>query len=167
MSGSVNARSVDRGETPAERADRNWVEIVQELRVTQTGTQILSGFLLAVAFEPVFRTLHAYQRATYLALVVLAAATTTLGFVPVSLHRRMFRRHEKAQLVTISDGVLKAVLVLVSALTAGVVFFVFSVAVGAVGAGIAGAIVAVGMIGALLVFPLLAGPARGHPDDSD
>ena len=38
----------ERDETPTERADRNWDELLQELRVTQTGIQILSGFLLTL-----------------------------------------------------------------------------------------------------------------------
>ena len=34
-----------RDESLNERMDRNWNEILQELRVTQTGTQIFTGFL--------------------------------------------------------------------------------------------------------------------------
>ena len=41
----------ERNETPAERLDRNWSELLQELRVTQTGIQILSGFLLTLPFR--------------------------------------------------------------------------------------------------------------------
>ena len=51
-----------RPETPAQRADRNWNEILQELRVLQTGTQILTGFLLALAFQPSFADLDGGQR---------------------------------------------------------------------------------------------------------
>ncbi|MDQ6642420.1 MAG: DUF6328 family protein, partial [Actinomycetota bacterium] len=32
-----------RNETEAEKYDRNWIELLQELRVTQTGVQILAG----------------------------------------------------------------------------------------------------------------------------
>jgi hypothetical protein len=162
---SANARSPDRNETTDERADRNWIEIVQELRVTQTGTQILSGFLLAVAFEPVFGSLHVYQRVTYLTLVAIAATTTTVGLVPVSLHRHMFRQHEKPRLVTLADRLLKVVLTMVSLLTAGVVFFVFSVTVGFTGAWIAGIVVAAGMIGSLLIYPRIAAPKPVTSDD--
>ena len=144
-----------RNETEAERADRNWIEIVQELRVTQTGTQILAGFLLTVAFQSTFAELEPYQHAVYLGLVLVAAATTTLGFVPVSLHRRMFRRHVKPQLVTAGDRILKIVLVLVSILTAGVVFFLFDVVASLTLAVVIGAVVAAGMVIVLLIYPLL------------
>src|SRR6185437_4460296 len=39
-------------ETARERVNRRWNEILQETRVTQTGVQILFGFLLSVAFTP-------------------------------------------------------------------------------------------------------------------
>lgn len=149
-----------RDETSAERADRNWLEIVQELRVTQTGTQILAGFLLTVAFQSTFAGLPVYQHVIYLVLVLLAAGTTTLGFLPVSLHRSMFRRHEKARLVTQADVILKAVLVLVSLLTAGVVFFLFDVATTLPIALAVGIVVALGMVAVLFVFPLLSSRRR-------
>lgn len=60
------------GESVNERADRNWNENLQELRVSQTGTQIISGFLLAVAFQPRFDDLDQYQLVLYLTLVVLS-----------------------------------------------------------------------------------------------
>jgi len=155
-----NADSDGRDETAAERADRNWTEIVQELRVTQTGTQILAGFLLTVAFQTTFADLEPYQHAVYLALVLVAAATTTLGFMPVSLHRRFFRKHEKPRLVAQADRILKIVLVLVSVLTAGVVFFLFDVTTTLTLAVVFGGIVAIGMLLLLLVYPLLSSRRR-------
>jgi hypothetical protein len=38
------------GETAAERADRNFVELPQGLRVAVTGVQVLFAFLLTVPF---------------------------------------------------------------------------------------------------------------------
>jgi hypothetical protein len=149
-----------RDETPEERADRNWTEIVQELRVTQTGTQILAGFLLTVAFQQTFAGLESYQKTVYMVLVVLAAATTTVGLMPVSLHRALFRKHDKPRLVTISDRLLKVVLLLVATLTAGVVFFLFDIVLSLLAGVIAGVLVAAGMTVAILVLP--AGVARGN-----
>ena len=61
-----------RDETESERNDRNWTEILQELRVIQTGTQILTGFLLTLTFQQRFTALDQYQVDTYLALVTVA-----------------------------------------------------------------------------------------------
>jgi len=62
MQGADPDAAPGRDETPEERADRNWAEILQELRAVQTGTQILTGFLLAIAFQPVFAELAMPER---------------------------------------------------------------------------------------------------------
>ena len=95
-----------RPESGAERSDRNWNEILQELRVTQTGTQIMSGFLLTLPFQQRFSSIHPYELVIYVVLVVLAASTTALGLAPVALHRTLFRRHEKQVMVSLSDRLL-------------------------------------------------------------
>ena len=40
-------------EDAGERLDRQWNELLQELRLAQTGTQILFAFLLTIAFQAV------------------------------------------------------------------------------------------------------------------
>lgn len=97
-----------RDETLTERMDRNWNELLQELRVAQTGVQILTGFLLTVPFQSRFADLDDYQRAVYLVLVVLAITATGLIVAPVSLHRVLFRRHRKESLVSHADRLARA-----------------------------------------------------------
>ena len=109
-----------RDESPNERADRNWDELMQELRVMQTGTQVLSGFLLAVAFTPRFTELDAEQRLLYLVLVGLAALATVLALTPVGLHRALFGRRRKPQLVRFASHIVKADLVVIGVLSVGV-----------------------------------------------
>lgn len=142
-----------RTETRNERSDRNWSDILQELRVTQTGTQIVSGFLLTLAFQPRFAELDGFQTGTYLGLVLMAAACTALGLAPVALHRTLFGRHEKPEAVAIADGLLRTTLILVALLTTGVVFFIFEVTVGLGLAIAAGALVLVLMIVLLGALP--------------
>jgi len=142
-----------RPESETQRADRNWNEILQELRVTQTGTQLISGFLLAIAFQQRFGLLDPFQVGFYLVLVVLAAGATALGLAPVALHRQLFRHHEKTQTVAIADRLLRITLVLVALLTSGVVFFVFDVTLGLAAAMVAGAGVLLVLALLLLVFP--------------
>jgi len=55
-----------------ERLDRNWSELPQELRVTQTGVQILSGFLLTLPFQARFAELSAVYRVLFLVALGLA-----------------------------------------------------------------------------------------------
>ncbi|MGK5545931.1 DUF6328 family protein [Streptomyces sp. URMC 127] len=89
-----------RHETPEERADRRWGELLQEVRVTQTGVQILFGFLLTVAFTPRFAVLDETERTIYVVTVMLGAATTGALVGPVSFHRIVSGRRIKPQTVT-------------------------------------------------------------------
>src|SRR5688572_8692633 len=105
-----------RRETAAERDDRNWSEVLQELRVLQTGTQILTGFLLALAFQPAFADLDAGKKIFYLVLVVLAALSSIVALAPVSVHRMLFRRHAKRHVVEYGHVALITALVTASLL---------------------------------------------------
>jgi hypothetical protein len=117
-------------ETEAERVSRNWDEILQELRVTQTGTQILLGFLLTIPFQPTFTDLAAGQTAVYLTLVVVAALATILALSPVALHRALFRRGAKPQLVRSAQVLLRLALAAIALALAGTVFLIFDVVLG-------------------------------------
>lgn len=109
-----------RDETPNERADRNWDELLQELRVMQTGTQILTGFLLAVAFQPRFTDMDELQRDLYVVLVALATVATVLALAPVGMHRALFGRRRKPELVRTAARIVKIDLLVIGALTIGV-----------------------------------------------
>jgi len=87
------------GETEEERADRNLLELLQELRVAGLGVQVLFGFLLSLPFTTQFVKLGHPQRDLYLASLLLAAISTALLLGPVAYHRLVFRRHEKEALV--------------------------------------------------------------------
>lgn len=145
-----------RNESPEERSDRNWTEILQELRVIQTGTQIISGFLLTLAFQQRFTTLDPYQTAVYLGLVILAATSTALGLAPVSLHRTLFHRHEKSRMVIIASRLLIATLWVVSILTSGVVLFIFDFVIGRTAGILAGVATSLVLIVVLIVLPSMA-----------
>ncbi|MFI9045514.1 DUF6328 family protein [Streptomyces sp. NPDC053427] len=88
-----------RDESEEERADRRWTDLLQEVRVTQTGVQILFGFLLTVVFTPRFATLTATDRTIYVVTVLLGAATTGALIGPVTFHRFVTGRHIKPETV--------------------------------------------------------------------
>jgi hypothetical protein len=117
------------GETESERIARNWDEILQELRVTQTGTQILLGFLLTIPFQNRFAELDPGQIAVYLTLVIVAAAATILALSPVALHRALFRRGAKPQLVRAANLLLRLALAAIALALSGTVFLIFDVVI--------------------------------------
>ncbi|HZI96366.1 MAG TPA: DUF6328 family protein [Actinomycetales bacterium] len=110
-SGAVNEVS-GRPETEAERLDRNFNELLQELRVAQAGTQILFAFLLTVAFTPYIQGAAAFEHRLLAATLVLAALATVLLIAPVPLHRMMFRQQMKGTIVEVSARLASAGLVL-------------------------------------------------------
>jgi hypothetical protein len=118
------------GETEDERIERNWDEILQELRVTQTGTQILLGFLLTIPFQQRFGDLEGAQIGVYLALVGAAAAATILAIAPVALHRALFRRGAKPQLVFAANALMRLALAAIALALSGTVFLIFDVVLG-------------------------------------
>ena len=143
-----------RPESAAQRADRNWADVLQELRVLQTGTQILTGFLLALAFQPAFADLSRPQRIGYLLLVGLSALTAILALAPVALHRAVFHRGVKPIVVRYGHRALIAALSAVALLLAGVVAFVFDVVV-----GVEAAVIAVVVLVAVILVLWVVGPA--------
>jgi Family of unknown function (DUF6328) len=119
-----------RNESLNERMDRNWNEILQELRVTQTGTQIFTGFLLTIAFQARFDQLTTFQTRIYLVLVIAAVLTTALGLAPVSLHRGLFRRGAKMIIVQTGHIILRIALVGIAVMLIGTVLLIFDLVVG-------------------------------------
>lgn len=125
----MHAAGDGRDESTEERADRNFSDILQELRVVLTGTQLISGFLLAVAFQSGFKDLDANELVHYLVLVAVAGLATLLGMTPVVVHRLHFAKRMKHRIVQLGNRLLIATLIVVSALVVGVTSFIFEVVV--------------------------------------
>ncbi|MGQ4514313.1 DUF6328 family protein [Streptomyces sp. DW26H14] len=123
-----------RDETPEERADRQWAELLQELRVVQTGVQILFGFLLTVAFQQRFGGLSDSERTLYIVTVALGAATTGALVGPVSLHRMLTGRRLKPETVVWASRLTVMGLVLLVCTMAAALLLVLRVAGGSTAA---------------------------------
>jgi hypothetical protein len=152
-----------RDETVDEQMDRNWNEMLQELRVTQTGTQILTGFLLAIAFQNRFAELDRFQQNIYLGLVLAAVLTTTLGLAPVNLHRVLFRQHAKQLVVGVAHVLLRLTLGGVGVVLVGTVLLIFDVVLDRRSAVMAAAATGV-VLTAIAVLPHVL--RRMRPDEN-
>src|SRR3954451_22358237 len=108
MSESSPTDEVRPGETVAQRADRNFNDILQELRVTQTGVQILLGFLLTMPLQARFQQLDRYERGLLVVAVLLLAVATACIIAPVAWHRALFRHRLKREIVDASNVFAKA-----------------------------------------------------------
>ncbi|HWS39526.1 MAG TPA: DUF6328 family protein [Actinoplanes sp.] len=86
-------------ETEKQRWDRNFADLLQELRVAQTGVQILFAFLLTLPFSSGFPNTTDFQKDTYVLALVSAAFATAMIISPVAFHRALFRQGRKPELV--------------------------------------------------------------------
>lgn len=86
-------------ETEKQRWQRNFADLLQELRVAQTGVQILFAFLLTLPFSNGFPRATEFQKDTYVVALLAAAAATALIISPVAFHRALFRQGRKPELV--------------------------------------------------------------------
>lgn len=117
-----------RDETPAETADRNYNELLQELRVAQTGVQILFAFLLTIPFQQRFgEEVGTGLRQEYLATLLVTAMATGLLIAPVTMHRVLFRQGLKPQLVVAADWMAKLGLSCLAVAVLLAVFLIVSV----------------------------------------
>lgn len=92
-----------RNETELERCDRNLVELLQEVRVVQTGVQVLFAFLLTAPLAPRFPELSQFQRLTYFGTLLAAGAAAILLIAPTAYHRILFRLGDKEHLVSVAN----------------------------------------------------------------
>jgi hypothetical protein len=143
-----------RSETRTERLDRNWSSLLQELRVVQTGVQLLTGFLLTLPFQQRFDILGDDMRMVYLATVACAVASTVLLIAPVGMHRVLFRQHRLDSLVSAAHRMAYAGLLLLGLVMAGTATVIFDAVAGST-AGVAAGTTALAAFGALwIVVPV-------------
>ena len=139
------------------RLTRNLHELLQELRVTQTGVQILTGFLLTLPFSARFAHLTSTQRYVYLAILSGSVIATGLIVAPVAFHRMLFQRGQRPWIVKNANRAARAGLISLALTTSGVVWLVFDLVTDPFTAGVAGSM-------SLLFFVTLwaAVPLVGH-----
>ncbi|MGN6331623.1 MAG: DUF6328 family protein [Motilibacteraceae bacterium] len=157
-----------RGETEQQRIDRNFTELLQEVRVAQTGVQILFAFLLGLAFTQRFTELGAAGDVVYLATLLLAALAAGLLIAPVAFHRLVYARRLKRQVVEVGHRCALAGLGALVLTLAGAVHLAAALVVGGLFAPLLAAGLAV-VLGCLwFVLPVLSRRHHQHePRDPD
>jgi hypothetical protein len=126
-----------RHETAIERLDRNWTDLLQELRVIQTGVQLLTGFLLTLPFQQRFTTLTTTERNVYLATAAASIAATAFLQAPVIVHRALFQQHRRKETVMVAHRLAIVGMVLLALAILGVTYLIPSVVLGTAAAVVA------------------------------
>lgn len=151
----------DGEETPQERTNRKWNEMLQELRVAQTGVQVLTGFLLTVAFSQRFEELDQTTEVAYLVTSCSAVLAAGLLIAPVAFHRVLFGKREKVWLIGAANDAARAGLAMMAVTMTGVMFVIFALVVGRTAAIVSSSVSAVILVALWLVVPLIGGDANG------
>jgi hypothetical protein len=152
--GETPGADQERDETPAEKLDRNWEDLLQELRVSQTGVQLLTGFLLTLPFQDRFGDLEDFQVNVYLVTIGCAIGATGFLIAPVALHRLLFRRHLRAPMVAMGHYFAITGLVLLAGAVVGVVLLTFSIVTSDEGGIVAASVAALMLVVLWLLVPL-------------
>lgn len=149
-------------ESPSQRLTRNLNELLQELRVTQTGVQILTGFLLTLPFTNRFGSLDEVERAAYLGVLCGSVLATGLIIAPVAFHRVLFRHGERPWIVGAANWAARAGLAALALTTSGMLWLVFDLVVDRTWASVAGGLALLFFGGLWVAVPLL-GPRVDEP----
>ena len=146
---------------PEATINRNWTELIQELRSTQTGVQVLTGFLLAVPFTDRFHTLDHVQRTAYLFVLSGAVSASIAVLAPIAYHRILFRRDRRPWLVEQANRIARVGLVLAALTMCGVVFLAFDLAAGRAAGTVASVVAFLAYVVLWVVVPFRAHPPSG------
>lgn len=139
--------------TTAKRLDRNWAELLQELRVAQTGVQILTGFMLTLPFTERFHALPESRHNAYAAILTGAVASTLLLMTPVALHRALFHRGQRPWLVEAADRLARWGLATMALTIVGVVWFILDIVTTHWAAVAVSAVIASYIVGMWVIVP--------------
>src|SRR5215212_10785454 len=148
------APGTDRNETQLERCDRNLVELLQEVRVVQTGVQVLFAFLLMAPLTPGFTNLSSLQRAEYFVTLALSGAAALLLIAPTAYHRVLFRQGDKEYLVSVANRLMLAGLAAVGMSMVGAMVFVTGLLFGQTAALVSGMIAGICCLTLWAVLPV-------------
>jgi hypothetical protein len=117
-----------RAEDEAARLDRHWNELLQELRLAQTGTQILFAFLLTIAFTNPFANSDSFTHLVFACTLVTSALAMALFLAPVSFHRIVFQRKLRDRMIPIAGRLATGGLAFLLAAIAGSLLLALDVA---------------------------------------
>jgi Family of unknown function (DUF6328) len=124
--------AVEHQETTDQRLARNISELLQELRVAQTGVQFLFGFLLSVTFTAQYARASGFDHTVHLIAVSFATAAVALLTAPAAWHRVLFRKGQRPQILHAANRLSVAGLVCLAVAMTATVLLLFKVVAGPV-----------------------------------
>lgn len=156
-----------RDEPEAQRLDRNWGELLQELRVVETGVQILFAFLLSIGFQARFSRTSAFQRDVYVVTLMLSGLSTAIFIAPVAIHRFLFRFRAKDEIVEITNKLALGGLAVLALAMVGAILLVSDWVAGTTGAVVCTILAGLMFVAGWLAFPMQLRARAEQADPAD
>ena len=141
-------------ETEKERVDREVIELLNELRVTLPGVQVLFGFLLILPFQQRFTILDDTEKAVYFLAVLATISALICLIAPASYHRLRFRATDKQRMLFISNRLAIAGIVFLAIATVTGLFLIAEVVIGEAWAALLAGGAGAGLVLLWFVLPL-------------
>jgi hypothetical protein len=141
-------------ETEKERVNREVIELLNELRLTLPGVQVLFGFLLILPFQQRFATVSDSERVVYFLAVLATIASLICLIAPASYHRLRFRASDKQRLLFISNRLaIAGIAFLAIAMVTGL-FMIAQVVIGEAWAAAMAGLAGLGLVMLWFVLPI-------------
>jgi hypothetical protein len=147
-------RDEQRGESEAEKLDRNTIELLNEIRVASGGIQFMFGFLLIVPFNSAFSRISSFERTVYFASLMCVAISCVLLMAPSIHHRLLFRLHEKRFLIQIANQLAIAGMAFLGVGFTGILIVLSDFVIGGVAPVVVGVAAVAGIGGLWFALPL-------------
>ncbi len=107
-----------------EDLDRELIELLNELRVTLPGVQVLFAFLLIVPFSQQFEKINDLQKYAYIVALTFTALGSAFLIAPTPYHRIRWRDQDKDAMLRLANRLALAGTVCVAIAMPCALFFV-------------------------------------------
>ena len=149
-------------ESPEQRLDRNLIELLNELRVTGTGIQVLLAFLLVVPFNTGYKRTDSFEHAVYFVALLSIAGSAILLIAPSVHHRMLFRHGERPFIIGLANQLAIAGMILLAIGLVAIMVLLSDVVVGAVAAAIVGAATLIAVASLWFAIPITRREEESH-----
>jgi magnesium-transporting ATPase (P-type) len=144
---SYNERKGDErnGEDQPARLNREFAEILYEVRTVILGVQVFFAFLVRVPFSQGFSSISTSQEYVFYATLVCTTLSAALLMAPAPHHRLLWRQHHKEERIELANRLIVAGLSFLALSMVGSVFLITELVFG-------GVVAVVSTVGVGLVF---------------
>ncbi len=155
MSDKAQGGGGQTGEDQHERLNREFTELLQEVRTAILGLQVLFVFLLRAPFSQNFSSISIWEEYVFYATLLCTALSAALLIAPAPHHRLLWRQHHREERIELGNRLIIAGLSFLALAMVGSVFLITEFLFGGIGAVVTTVSVGLVVLWLWYVQPLL------------